>query len=94
MKLRVRVALGRNVTEGTRLLWAELARRGWSQEDLRRSVHVARGVVGRWLYGDRLPDLASATKLQRLLGIPIEAWSAGPTEPFSLPQDDVYPGAA
>jgi ribosome-binding protein aMBF1 (putative translation factor) len=61
---------------------AALEARGWSQSDLSRELGVAPAIVSRWATADRVPALANALELQKLLGIDPALW-----------QDEVPPDA-
>lgn len=86
MGQRFRQTLGGNVSEGVRLLWLVMAEKGLTQEDVRNALGVARGVVSRWLYADRQPDLDSAVKMAAEYGIPTESWTVPPSRRFALPK--------
>lgn len=55
-------------------LAAALKRADMTQNELERQLGVASGTASRWATGDRLPSLKHALELERLLGIPPEAW--------------------
>ncbi len=91
MKRTTRTNLGGLFSEGCRLAWRRLKELSWSTTDLRTRMTgregepLAVGVVDRVLYGDAVPSLGTALQLQRLLGVPPEAWEKGPTRRFVLP---------
>lgn len=58
-----------------------------SEEAIRVALGMSRGVVGRWLYGDRRTELDQAVRVQQVFGIPCEAWTRAPTEPFTVPDN-------
>jgi plasmid maintenance system antidote protein VapI len=62
------------MTEGARLLDSELTRRKWSQTTLSEHLGVSKGHVSRWLSGARRPSLRWAVELEKVLGIPHQAW--------------------
>lgn len=64
---------------GPDLLRARIDVLGWSQSEFARRLGVTTGVVSRWLSGERGPKLGMAIRVQRLVGIPVEAWV--PIEP-------------
>ena len=68
-----RRSLGPRFSEGARLLWVELERRGESMRDLRRRIGVGADIT-RWLYGDAIPPLAAIVRMDKLFGIPARAW--------------------
>lgn len=88
MKERHRSELGENFNEGARRLWVTMLKRGESAEDVTRSLGVARGMVGRWLYGDRRPDRSSTQRLVEKYRIPASAWDEEPTEAFAIPEHE------
>lgn len=79
--------LGERFSEGARLLWVAMRRHELSQEALRTELGRARGVVGHWLRGERLPDGTSRGKLFERFGIKPQAWEQKPTKPFSLDEE-------
>ncbi len=64
---------------------------GGSQEALRKELGVSRGVVGRWLYGDGVPDVSSCIAMQTKIGIAVAAWHTAPAEPFEFPPTQTAP---
>lgn len=63
--------------EGSRLLCAAMTREKLSQYRLakeRPRGELARGVVSRWLSGERRPDTADRVWLHQRFGVPILAW--------------------
>lgn len=77
-----RTNLGPQFSEGARQLWLALARLGWSQTKARANLGVAAGMLSRWLFGDRKPDIDWANKIQVLFGVEQRLWSEPPAEPF------------
>lgn len=65
----------RNPSEGSDRLARELKKRGWKQEDLKRALGLSRGQVSRWLSGARVPEIAAAVRMEKLLGIPVASWT-------------------
>ena len=55
-----------------------MRRRGFNQSDASRYLEMDQPHVSMLASGKRLPGLATAIKLERLTGIPVEAWA--PTE--------------
>ncbi len=86
-----RTTLGKQFSEGARLAWLALAKRGWTASDLRERMTgtsgeiLGVGVADRMLYGDSLPSLLSATQIEKLLGVPSAAWTRPPSRSFVLP---------
>lgn len=91
-----RTELGPYFSEGARLAWLALDKRGWSQADLQRrlkgrarpdgtSLPLRPGVVSRWLYGDRRPSTDALVQLEHVLGVPVTAWLRPPLRKFSPP---------
>ena len=76
--------LGKRFSEGARLLWSAMLRAGLSQEALRVELRRPKGVIGRWLMGERLPDGESRGRLFKRFGIQPQAWDQKPTKPFSI----------
>lgn len=61
--------------DGRKLLREALAARQWSQGELERQLDLSDSAVGRWVRGERRPGVNAALQLQRVLGIPVEAWA-------------------
>jgi transcriptional regulator with XRE-family HTH domain len=80
-----RTKLGPHFSEGARLVWMEIERRGWTQGQLRKELKVATGRVSRWLYGDIRVSLSVALLFQKTLHVPAEAWTLAPTVEFVVP---------
>ena len=86
-----RTTLGPSFSEGARLLWGVLLRRGLSQVDLAamlrdpNGVPVKQSTVNRWLYGERRPSLGIVVQFADLFRIPARAWSLKPSRRFVLP---------
>jgi transcriptional regulator with XRE-family HTH domain len=59
---------------GQRLLAEAIAANGWTQGELARRLKAPRGIVCRWLKGERTPGLGYALALQRETGVPVESW--------------------
>jgi transcriptional regulator with XRE-family HTH domain len=53
-----------------------MRRRGFKQADAARYLEVDEPYVSVLLSGKRTPGLDNAIKLERLTGIPVEAWSS------------------
>jgi len=60
---------------GMRLAEAIKAR-GLTHEKVERALRVSRGVVSRWIHGDRRPTIENALRLRKRFGIEVEAWAA------------------
>ena len=88
MKERHRTDLGEHFNEGARRLWLAMAKRHETAEDVTRKLGVARGMVGRWLYGDRRPDRLSTQKLVEKYRIPATAWDSPPEVAFEIPENE------
>lgn len=80
-----RVELGERFSEGARLLWKVLDDKRCSQLQLQRELGEHAGVVNRLLYGDRLPSLETAVRIEALYGIPVNAWNEAPKKKFMPP---------
>lgn len=89
-----RQSLGDHFSEGARVLWVSMGREKLSQEGLRRRLNehrdadrpMARGVINRWLYGDRKPDGEGRGMLFKSLGIDPSLWECEPRKPFAPPK--------
>lgn len=75
-------------SEGARLLWAVLDKRGWTQQQLATHLEASKGTLSNWLYGTRLPGLQARMTIQLKLRIGWKSWDQPPTVTF------VPPGAA
>jgi len=64
----------RVLSSGAQQLAAALERAEWSQQQLEQRLGVTRGLVSRWLSGERRPGLEHALELERLLKIPAKTW--------------------
>lgn len=53
-----------------------MRRRGFTQADAARYLQVDEPYVSVLVSGKRTPGLANAVKLERLTGIPVEAWAS------------------
>lgn len=80
-----RQAVGLKFNEGARLLWLALARNGESIRSVENRTTASVGASIRWLYGDVRPMTAARFEIQKLWGVPVEAWDQEPTEPFVPP---------
>lgn len=82
--------LGPKTTEGTRLMWAALKAKDWSQNRLARELANAAGrtldsgTVNRWLHGLSAPTLQWALVIGRVLGISPEAFVRAPRRRIEL----------
>jgi plasmid maintenance system antidote protein VapI len=76
---------------GPELLKKALDDRQMTQGQLRRRIGAPTGAISRWIRGERRPGLNMAVRLERELGIPVDAWSAAPSD-LGEPLD--APGAA
>lgn len=85
-----RLTLGSRFSEGARLFWKKLERdgylkkRGWTSR-LRSELGAHPGEITRVLYGDRLPSLRLAGRIQQVFGIQAPAWHQPPSQPFVPP---------
>lgn len=78
---------GAYLSEGSRLLCLRMRRANLSQADLRASLQLSAGQVGRWLRGERRPQAHWRRALLARFGIPVDAWMQKPTKRFSLEED-------
>ena len=65
---------------GTEQLADWMRRRGFTQADAARYFGCHRSLLSLLLSGERTPGLASALTIERLTGIPVEAWSETPVD--------------
>ncbi|GAC1597805.1 MAG: hypothetical protein NVS3B20_20350 [Polyangiales bacterium] len=61
---------------GPKLLADALARNGVSQRDLERDLVVAKGLVSRWISGERCPGLDEAIAIRDRFGVSVDDWAA------------------
>lgn len=72
--------VGEPNSRGPKLLRDALAARDWSglhlEEELRKllGVVVAQGISSKWTTGKRVPGLAYALGIERLLNVPATVW--------------------
>lgn len=71
---RRRKDLGPAASAALPLLWAEMARRGWSDADLCSELDEESGKMAKLLYGDRRPGRQLSSKLFARLAVPLTAW--------------------
>jgi transcriptional regulator with XRE-family HTH domain len=76
-----RTTLGPHFSEGARQLW-RVVERGVSQEEIRRAIGLGRGMVHRFLYGDRKMSLDVAVRIETAFGIRPALWLEPSTRPF------------
>lgn len=57
-----------------------MRRRGFTQADAARYFGCHRSLLSLLLSGDRTPGLESAVTIERLTGIPVEAWADTPVD--------------
>jgi len=81
----LRRTLGRQFSEGARLLWFELGKRGWDQSAAARELGTSSGTVNRWLYGERRPSAEWAARIESVLAIPARTFGEPPTQEFEPP---------
>lgn len=80
-----RSTIGPRFSEGARLLWVKaILLKGHSQETIRDLLGAPRGVVSRWLYGDRKPSLKYMEKARKVYRVPVATWLDDPTERFCV----------
>ncbi len=71
---RRRTKLGKNTSAAIVLIWAEMARRGWSDARLGAEMREDSGAVSRLLYGDRKANREQARWFLENLGTPLASW--------------------
>ena len=72
----------RPVSRGAELLNDVMKSRGLVQRDIENALEVTRGLVSRWLRGQRKPGRAFAMALDELYGISPAAWDEPPARVF------------
>jgi len=78
--------LGEKFSEGSRLLWLELERRGLRQSEAEALLGTfGQGRLNRILYGDRKPSLELASKVESIFAVPVAAWQSPPAARFTVP---------
>jgi hypothetical protein len=80
-----RTALGPFFSEGARQVWLQVVMKGTSQEEIRRAIGLGRGMVNRYLYGDRRVSLDVAVRIESAFGIAPKLWLAPPAKKFRPP---------
>lgn len=61
-----------------------MRRRGFNQADMARYFAWDQSFVSTLLSGRRCPGLDTALRIERLAGIPVEAWAASETDEASI----------
>ena len=61
-------------SEGSRLLAMLMEKNEWSQTEVARRIGVSEPAVGRWLRGERMPDVRSLAKMDFVLDVPARTW--------------------
>lgn len=69
-----RTRLGQFFSEGARQVWLQVVTRGTSPEEIRRAIGLGRGVLHRYLYGDRRISLDVAVRIESAFGIAPKLW--------------------
>lgn len=64
-----------------------------SQGALERALGRSKGTATHWLAGAKVPDLETAVRMRRLLGIPEESWIPENSRPVSE-EPELASGAA
>ena len=64
-----------------KIVRSKLSERGWNHADLARAmkakgVHVAEGLVSRWLSGQRTPNRERSAALEDILGVSPKLWNS------------------
>lgn len=86
-KKRTRLDKGDKFSEGSRLLWLALRKRGVNASQARTILGCKHeGTVDRLLYGDRRAGLELALNIEKHFAVPASAWHAEPKKPFELPE--------
>lgn len=50
----------------------ELASKGWKQVEFAERLGMDKGIVGRWLRGERVPSPESCDRISDVLGVPLD----------------------
>lgn len=45
-----------------------------------RFLKVGSGPLHRWMWGDRLPDVTNAVRIEQVLDIPVRLWAEPPSK--------------
>jgi hypothetical protein len=86
-KKRTRLEKGKLFSEGCRLLWLALRKRGVNVAQARIAVGCKyEGTLDRVLYGDRKPGLQLVLAIQKQFEVPAAAWTIPPKKSFELPE--------
>lgn len=76
--------MGPAISAGVPRLWKALRTKGWSQGDLATALGTTTSLVNRWLHGDRRPGRRFAREIERVMGVPVDAWDAPVPPTFEL----------
>ena len=80
-----RQTLGDKFSEGSRQMWTQIEKRGWSMADLTRAMNWAPGMAYRYLFGDRRPDHLMTLRIEAVLGIAPKSFLEPPKRKFAPP---------
>jgi transcriptional regulator with XRE-family HTH domain len=75
---------GPYVSEGSRLLWVAVRRKGLTLDALRVELGVGAGMLGRWLRGEQRPGGKGRAILHARFRIGPSTWDVPPSKAFSL----------
>ena len=80
-----RTDLGEHFSEGSRLLWQILEKKGWTQSQLREALGAHPGEISKLLYGDKKPRFDLIVEASRKFKIKAERWDEPPRVAFVPP---------
>lgn len=80
-----RQKVGKCFSEGARLTWDELARRGMNIASGAKLLGWHRGQLARALYGDCVPGIHLLSDVKRVFGVDPETWAQEPSVQFVPP---------
>lgn len=55
---------------------AALERRGLTITEAAEQLECGKGMVSRWIRGERKPDLDHAVKIEQLFAVPVNLWAS------------------
>lgn len=83
-----RTRLGTKFSEAARTIWMQyILKDEWSFGFLAGVLGTSSGTLTGWLFGDTVPTLASAIKIEDTIGVPPRLWLMKPYRSFTPPTD-------
>lgn len=81
-----RDTLGPQFSEAARTIWqAYVIRDGWSLRFIAKLIGTTPARLSSWLYGDSLPSIRYAVKIEDTFGVGIRLWLEPPVKKFTPP---------